>query len=53
MDTNMSMDSEELLQLLFMESSLDHLMMMDTDEMFLPTFAEYISQLAKKIRRST
>ena len=46
--TNMSMDSEELLQLLFMESSLDHLMTMDTDEMLLPTFAEYITQMAKK-----
>ena len=38
------MNSEELLRLLFMESSLEHLMTMDTGEVGMPTFAEYITQ---------
>ena len=43
------MNSEELLRLLFMESSLEHLMTMDTGEVGMPTFAEYITQLAKSM----
>ena len=43
------MNSEELLRLLFMESSLEHLMTMDTGEVGMPTFAEYITQLARSM----
>ena len=47
MDENVNMDSEELLRLLFMESSLEHLMTMNTGDAAMPTFAEYITQLAR------
>ena len=49
MNKEKDMNSEELLRLLFMESSLEHLMTMDTGEVGMPTFAEYITQLARSM----
>ena len=41
------MTTEELLRLLFMESSLEHLMKRDTDSVQLPAFSDYISALCR------
>ncbi len=42
------MSTEELLKLLFMESSLDHLMTRDADSEHLPSFSEYINAVCKQ-----
>ena len=49
MNKEKDLNSEELLRLLFMESSLEHLMTMDTEEVGMPTLAEYITQLARSM----
>ncbi len=46
------MASDELLQLLFMESSLEHIMRQDTGDLLLPSFADYITALSQKRREA-
>lgn len=42
------LSTEELLRLLFMESSLEHLMSRDVDSVQLPAFSDYITALCRQ-----
>lgn len=48
MDDQSNLTTEELLRLLFMESSLDHLMSRSADSVQLPAFSDYITALCRQ-----
>ncbi|MBQ1302505.1 MAG: helix-turn-helix transcriptional regulator [Firmicutes bacterium] len=48
MNDNNQISTEELLRMLFLESSLDHLMKREGDSLTFPAFSEYISALCER-----
>ena len=45
---NNQKETDELLRLLFMESSLEHFMKKDTSDLLFPSFSEYITALCRE-----